>query len=228
MHTHYAKLRTQTQTHDARTHREHQNDKLLFDKHQRQAYNKLKKQVPKQPSVLRNSQGEYVSHPEQVDKQMREAWDKVFQGNSSNHFKTIPEYYNLYQEHIYHGDQHEVPELTGEALKQACVHAQSSATGMDLWGPLEFALLSDVAFMWLVDTREAVENRGLASPIWPDDCEQLTLADIKRDTADRLDPPEGEVEIIDLKEYTGALFAGLAAEQACVGCCHDNHLLRRL
>ena len=70
---------------------------ILGERYQRTAYKKLRPRVPKQPSVLTDDQGKYIVHPDQIDQRLRDTWDKVFKGNSSDHFQLIQNYYNQYK-----------------------------------------------------------------------------------------------------------------------------------
>ena len=67
-----------------------------------------------------------------------------------------------------------------------------------------------------------------AGTIWPDDGEQLSVVDMERHTVDRLDPFEGEVDVIDLEEILVVLGAGAIGAALQQPLSHESHLLRRL
>ncbi len=73
------------------------------------------------------------------------------------------------------------------------------------------ALPTDVALLGAVHLADRVEYRGLAGAVGADHGEEFLLAHGERNVVNRLDPLEGEADVIDLEQY----FA------------HDSHLSRR-
>ena len=69
-------------------------------------------------------------------------------------------------------------------LKLVCIHAKLSAAGLDGWSPADFTLLSDLAFYWLAELLNTIEEGAS----WPKACLHARVAFFSKDDGQREDP----------------------------------------
>ena len=88
-----------------------------------------------------------------------------------------------------------------------------------------FALVGDVPFLRPVETVDAVEHRGLAGAVRPDDGAHLAFADVEGDVADRLHAAEGKETFSTAKSRIAAHMR--RAQRARAHCLHAAVFQRR-
>ena len=87
---------------------------------------------------------------------MVNAWKHIFDG-VPDRMHGISEFRCAYDEHFAKTTVHELPDITGQQLKDAAIQGAKTAPGLDQWAPAELAYLSPLAFQWLAILCNAVE-----------------------------------------------------------------------
>ena len=89
---------------------------------------------------------------------MRAAWGKVYTGNVADKQAVVSNFVNVYDDYLRKAPQHEIQDLTGQDIKEACQHCRKSAGGMDGWYPADLAMLGGKAYQWISTMLNMIEK----------------------------------------------------------------------
>ena len=128
----------------------------------------------------------------QIDDTLRRAWNEVYKGNSDDHNDLIRQYYNKYKQFIYQAEETYIKTITDHDLKRICQLVAASATGMDLWVPQEFSLLSDLAYDWLATLLGMIE----AGSPWSKALRHVKAAALCKDSTRPMDPGPSQLQAV--------------------------------
>ena len=151
------------------------------------AYEKLSGPSPQPLRCLRDAQTAVVTaDPTKVDHIARVAWGKVYAGQEEIPQADLTDaFVAAFGADIYVQDVPEqVPEITAEDIKRACMAASSTAGGLDCWTAAEWKLLSHGAYSGLAGLLNAIEASGR----WPRELHCGRLAYLAKEESDGLDP----------------------------------------
>ena len=95
--------------------------------------------------------GTVATEPGEVDSIVTKIYDAIFTGNVADQVTKAKQYMLKYATFIYHAEQAQIEDLTGEELRQVAMAGAESASGMDQWAPADLKLLSPLAFQWLAE-----------------------------------------------------------------------------
>ena len=101
---------------------------------------------------------EKMTYYERIDKILRKAWNRVYDGNIENLKEAAVRFMAKYAEYIYRAPEHEHEDITGQELYEVCQKAGKSAAGPDGLEPAEMALLSRKVYEHIAVLLNMVED----------------------------------------------------------------------
>ena len=102
----------------------------------------------------------YATSEYEIDELIRNAWDPIRQGNTTDVPKLIADIFNKYDKHIFKAEELDIGDLTAQDLMEECTHASHTAASMDQWHTSEYSLLPIEVFQILADFLNRVEREG--------------------------------------------------------------------
>ena len=102
--------------------------------------------------------GTITCNPTEVDQIATRAWSKLYLGNNSNYDAMVHDFICTYAPHVYTSPSHDIDDITGEQLQQACMDAKLSAAGLDHFSPSDFTQFSPLTFEWLAHLLNQIET----------------------------------------------------------------------
>ena len=69
----------------------------------------------------------YTTEPGEIDQIMRDAWTKVYDGNTSDQQTLVDNFCTTYKEHIYISQPMSIQPIAWEDIKWACTHNTQTA-----------------------------------------------------------------------------------------------------
>ena len=116
-----------------------------------------------QKTILTGSSGTFITHPDDVDQELRQAWKAIYDGNSSDHVATVTQYLLQYASFLFIGPKFQVQPLTGADLYATVKVASHTAPGFDHWTYSDLSLFPVVALEPLAE----LLNRIKQGQPWP-------------------------------------------------------------
>ena len=77
--------------------------------------------------------GTYTTDPVEIDQIMRQAWDKVYNGNTEDQQQLVDNFCSKYKEYIHEAEPADVQAIDWQDIKWACTHSTQTAGGLDGW-----------------------------------------------------------------------------------------------
>lgn len=133
-------------------------DNYLHSPHNVKAYRYIKHQYSSPMVALENDCGQY--EPVAMDKILRDAWDKIYKGNSSDHQQMVQNYLTKYSEYLYVAPTFDLPHLDADMLFQVVHEASDSALGLDQWTYNDLKFLPREVVQIIADMLTRIEQWG--------------------------------------------------------------------
>ena len=137
-------------------------------------------------------QGTFTTDPAEIDRERRHQLGEIYGGNFKNEDQSVKSFLSNYAKDLFIFDDISIPDITGQRLKQICIHGIDSVGGMDHWQPSDFALLSDRAYDQLANLFTTIE----AGAPWPSMLHHAKAAFLSKDATRTTDPLEYRVLMI--------------------------------
>ena len=128
--------------------------------------------------------GTVTTSPKEIDGIIRQAYGKIYKGNTDDVHGKTDLYMRKYEKYIYQARQARIEKLTGNDLKLTAQCTKESAAGLDQWTPGDLKMISDKAYEKLA----AMLNMILAGAKWPTHLERARAAFLSKDPRDTLNP----------------------------------------
>ena len=128
--------------------------------------------------------GTYTTDPQEIDNIIRQAWDKVYNGNVQDMDKLVTDFGHKYADYIYNAAEYPIQAIKWQDLKKECSKNTTSAGGMDGWTKADLAWASDYAFQWLAAWYTSIE----ASRKWPTELTKARAVFLAKDSNDTGNP----------------------------------------
>ena len=126
--------------------------------HDRKAFQRIKKSAAPSLTAVLKPDGTFITHPDDVDHELRKAWKPIYDGNSSDHATTVTQYFLQYAYFLFRGPKFQAQPLTGADLYNTVKIAGHTAPGFDHWTYSDFSLFPVIAFEPLADLLNRLEQ----------------------------------------------------------------------
>eukprot|EP00973_Karenia_brevis_P078939 10955450-Karenia_brevis.AAC.1 len=127
------------------------------------AYKKISQDNLPALHVLQDKNGQYVTHPDDVDALLQSSWDDVYSGNSTDFVSTIFDYLVKYSSYLFRAKNSKLNNITASDIFELLCETQPSAGGMDGWTYSDWSLLPLYVFVPIARILTLVE----AGHPWP-------------------------------------------------------------
>ena len=162
------------------------------DRHHVKAYSKLSDNLTKPITFLKRDEvgpegqqiGTFATQPAELDNILTRAWQRIYHGTSRPLQQVADDFCKKYEHLLFHAPEAACDEIDSEAFRASCLKASNSAGGLDGWHPVDFKLLSPLAFKFVVDLLNSIET---GAP-WPQGTLHGRLAFLAKDPSDAEEP----------------------------------------
>ena len=122
------------------------------------AFQRIKKTASPTLTAVLKPDGAFVTHPDDVDLELQNAWKPIYDGNSANHVDTTTQHLLQYARFLFRGPMFHVEPLTGIDLFNTVNVAGHTAPGFDHWTYSDLTLFAAIAFEPLADLLNKIEQ----------------------------------------------------------------------